>query len=400
MARFTNSNLISYSDTNCEVYAPRQNDVSRVTVHCAEGKFSLLDYSRLLRMGISASWNYAIDYEGNIGLFVYERYITNGTGDGDNDSKTINIQVSTNNSTSPWTISDITFQSLLNLCEDIARRNNIKSYTFNTEDNSNITLHRWYDNNTQCPYSAIESKIPSLVRLVNSRLQSKTPSADLTKNLKLNPTVISNTTDIANQSGNNVYDPNSSKSQLAWDTLDIESLMPYIITANRSSSFFMLNTAKGVSGVLLEAGYLFDNNHIKQNNFRNPNLTNQINTVKNAKLSVSFYMYGRARTESEAQMEISELSKILRINPPKFGVWIIPEMNQSKVQNDRILDVYKTKLQNLGFTNKIGLYATPQQLSTISWDYHQNYWYLWLVNHVSDESKLTDRVDNTFFGVE
>ena len=47
---YSNSNLVCYVDTNTEVYVPRTKDVSRVTIHCAEGNFTLSQYSSRVKL--------------------------------------------------------------------------------------------------------------------------------------------------------------------------------------------------------------------------------------------------------------------------------------------------------------------------------------------------------------
>ena len=396
------SQVVSYIDNNSEIYVPRQVAVSRVTIHCGEGNFTLNDYSRMVRNNILRSWNYAIDSNGNIGVYINEEYQANGTGDDYNDSRAINILLSTNNSREPWTVSDKTIESVMVLCEDIARRQFIKSYKFDRPDNSNVTLHKWYED-TQCPYSYIESKLPNIVRIVNSRLKSKNPSKELQNHIVFYPQILSTTATAIAESGDSLYSPKSSKSQFAWDNIDTKALTPFIITLTRDSDYPPYSTLinYGLSGVLIEAGYLYSNpNHILQTDFANPNLGLQIQEAKQSKLLTSFFFYGRAKNINQIKLEIESLQKTLRHRSADFGIWLRPQLYSDSIKtNDDLIDNYAQELSNIGYAGNIGLYANRNELSKITWSKHQNNWLLWLDDHVKDKQQLTKAQNNIFFKV-
>ena len=396
---YSNSNLISYVDTNTDVFAPREQSVSRVTLHCAEGNFTLPEYSSILHNGVSRSWNYAIDSDGNVGMFVEEKYQSSGTGDSENDSVSVNIQLSCDPET--FKITDLTLSSIYNLCEDIARRNSIVRYEFNKNNKSgNITLHKWFED-VDCPHDYIESLIPKIVDEVNTRLFIRFPSEELSSHYVLNPQIVCNTSSSAQDSGGNVYGTYSPKSQYAWSMLNPSTVTPYIVTLDRNSEIPNFRELKsiGVSGALIEAGYLYSINHIKQPSFDNPKLRKQIKSVKESELKLAFFFYGRAHTTLQVKQEVDELNRILRNNSPDFGVWVRPEMNQSLSMNDKLIDEYYNRLSDIGLKGKVGLYATPAQLIRITWEQHYEKWFLWLDKHVNNSDELTSTVDNSFFVV-
>lgn len=173
----------------------------------------------------------------------------------------------------------------------------------------------------------------------------------------------------------------------------------YIITLNRSIKYPRYDSISklGVIGVLIEAGQYFSPNHVVNAGYVNPNLDIQANWASNNDLPFGLYTTCRARTRIEAQQELKYLSDLIRLYPPLLGVWISLSLSSTISVNDKILDVYKDTLEELGLKGRIGLYTTASSLSKITWSTHMNNWYLWVIDHVSSQSDISGTYMPEFF---
>ena len=78
-----------------------------------------------------------------------------------------------NNKLDPeWTISDKAMSSLINLCVDICKRNNIKELVFTGDKNGTLTYHYMFAN-TACPGPYIKSKTTYICECVNALLKGQ-----------------------------------------------------------------------------------------------------------------------------------------------------------------------------------------------------------------------------------
>lgn len=184
-------------------------------------------------------------------------------------------------------------------------------------------------------------------------------------------------------------------------SIDHTLLKPYVLTVDRNSAEVNYTSAKskGVSGVVVEAGKLYDTLHRKIKPFRNPKVEHQVKKISEADLPFGFYFNGSARNATEAKAEIYELSFIVRRWPPKLGVWITHDFNQAQINNTIVLDAYYERLVALGLIGAIGLYVTSDQLSRIDWKTHQNRWFLWIKKHVDGLSEVDSLLQPEFFDI-
>lgn len=184
-------------------------------------------------------------------------------------------------------------------------------------------------------------------------------------------------------------------------SIDHTLLKPYVLTVDRNSAelTYTYLQNKGVSGVVIEAGYLYTSSHTKVTPFRSPKVEQQIKAVSEAGLPFGFYFNAAAKNAAEARAEIYELSFIIRRWPPKLGVWITHDFKLSSINNTIVLDEYYERLVALGLISAIGLYVTSDQLSRIDWKTHQNRWFLWIKKHVDDLSEVDSLLQPEFFDV-
>jgi hypothetical protein len=186
--------------------------------------------------------------------------------------------------------------------------------------------------------------------------------------------------------------------------IDYTKLKPYVITLTRdthSKVDYVAMKKSGVSGVVVEGGYLFELPHKRVTIFRNPLAYKQVDEALTNKLPIGWLMYGRAKTTKEAQDEIYQLSFLIRKYSPTLGVWIVMQINGGSIQNnDNILNTYKTELTRLGLKGKIGIQCKESFLSNITWSAHQKDWLLWTIKHVTKLSDLERLLDPAFFDIE
>ena len=163
-----------------------------------------------------------------------------------------------------------------------------------------------------------------------------------------------------------------------------QSLTPYIATIDRSNKNIDFSSLKrvGVSGIVIEAGYLYTPLHGKVSDYRNPRLKEQCQLSEKQNLPFGLYATSRARSVTEAKQEIDNLKMCIRLYPPQIGVWLVPDFSVNKKTADAIVNEYYNAFLNLGLKGQIGFYATESQLKTFSYDKVANDWHLWLVKHL------------------
>lgn len=121
-----------------------------------------------------ASCNYAIGNDGEIIGVVDENNRAWTSSSPSNDYLAVTIEVSNSVSGEPWTISDAAWNSLVNLCVDICKRNGIAELCFTGNANGNLTAHRFFAS-TACPGTYLYGKFPELAETVNNYLKGEEP---------------------------------------------------------------------------------------------------------------------------------------------------------------------------------------------------------------------------------
>lgn len=379
----SNSNLVSYIDTTTPHFTPRAYPITRITIHHAAGRAELPLFSSIIAHKTEGSWNYAIANSGEIGLFVEEKNRAWTSGNYDNDHRAVTIEVSNSEIGGEWPVSDAAYQSIINLCEDICRRNNIPGlvYTGNKET-SNLTMHCWFQS-TACPGPYLKSKFPDIAREVNRRLGA--PS-----NLQyiINPEIV-----------NSAYATAVSGTSVDPTSIDTSKIDEFILTLNRNSST-KLNYDKlkeiGVIGSVIEGGYLYDSVH-REVTYRNPNLGEQVQDLDKYNLPFGLYFDVKSKSIDEANKELYHLSLCVRKYSPLLGVWLRLKFNNTKTVNEQIIDRYYKKLVDLGLKDKVGFYVTKSELEKIDWNKYIDTFYLWVDSHVSSVSNIHELETPQFF---
>lgn len=181
----SNSSLINYKKISPNRTSPRKHKIDTVTIHCAVGQFTakqLLNLNHFVEYDakIGASCNYAIGYDGSIGLGVEEKDRAWCSSNAANDHRSINIEVASE-PTHPYEVTSRAYNALIDLLVDICKRNNIKELKWEADksligkvDKQNMTVHRWFANKA-CPGDYLYSRHGQIAKEVNKRL-TKTSS--------------------------------------------------------------------------------------------------------------------------------------------------------------------------------------------------------------------------------
>ena len=382
------SNLCSYLDTGSNNWNPRTAPISKITIHHAAGKVTVESMSAIMRTpGRTVSWNYAIGNDGRIGGYIDEQYRAWTTSSRANDNIAITIEVSNDTNSAPWTVSDAAFKSLLNLCEDICRRHNIKRIDFTGDKSGNLTMHKWFAA-TGCPEQSLGSKFSYIAAEINRRLGS---ASQLESYYVTDPTTQNISAAGAAASGTTIP---------ITDLIDYKQINPYAATVDHTVSSIDVQPLRklGVTFLCIEAGRLYDDAHIEADRFRNPNLDTIIKTAKQNNIPYGLYVEIYGRNTAEADKEIYQIRLAVQKYAPEIGLWLCPHFSGTKENNDLLLKRYYDALVKLGLEGKIGLYCKRSEIEKITWS---GKWCeqlsFWMNDHVSDLSDIDRLLTPDFF---
>lgn len=174
----SNSSLVRYTKISPNKTSPRKHDIDTITIHCIAGQWTAkqgCDYFATIYHQYSA--NYVVGKDGSIGLSVDEQDRSWCSSNGTNDNRAITIEVASDIA-HPYAVTDAAFAALLDLVEDICRRNGIKKLVWSTNKNDrvnhlngcNMTVHRDFANKA-CPGEYLYSRHGEIAADVNRRLQ-------------------------------------------------------------------------------------------------------------------------------------------------------------------------------------------------------------------------------------
>lgn len=182
----SNSPLAKYKKISPNRTSPRNHKIDTITIHCYVGQASVESMaSWLCNPSVNASSNYGIGYDGRIGLFVEEKDRSWCSSSSSNDNRAITIECASDQ-VHPYTINSKVYDSLIDLCTDICKRNGIKELKWKADksligqpDKQNMTVHRWFANKA-CPGDYIYNRLDKIAAEVNARLkQSSSESKEM-----------------------------------------------------------------------------------------------------------------------------------------------------------------------------------------------------------------------------
>ena len=164
------SNLVTYTRISPNSTNPRNHKIDTITIHHMAGNLSAERCGEIFAdPNRQASSNYGIGSDGRVALYVEEENRSWCTGSRENDHRAITIEVANDGGEPDWHVSDKALASLIDLCEDICRRNSIKKLNFTGDKTGNMTMHKWFQA-TGCPGPYLSGKFPYIAEEVNKRL--------------------------------------------------------------------------------------------------------------------------------------------------------------------------------------------------------------------------------------
>lgn len=188
---FSNSPLVVYTKLSPNNSGKRTRNIDTIAIHCMAGNCTIETCGQLFAASSrKASSNYGIGSDGRIGMYVEEKNRSWCTSSAAVDQRTVTIEVANCGGAPNWPISAQAKTSLINLCVDICKRNNIKKLLWR-EDKSllgqvnmqNMVVHRWTAAKS-CPGDDLYKLHTEIANEVNKRLGSggsvapPTPSQD------------------------------------------------------------------------------------------------------------------------------------------------------------------------------------------------------------------------------
>ena len=176
----SNSPLVSYTKISPNRTSPRNHKIDTVSIHCAVGQFTakeILNLSNFTKADSKSgsSCNYAIGFDGSIGMGVEEKDRSWCTSSRSNDNRAITIEVASETK-HPYKITKKAYSALIELLVDICKRNNIDELKWKANRNligrpekQNMTVHRWFANKA-CPGDYLYKRHGQIASEVNSKL--------------------------------------------------------------------------------------------------------------------------------------------------------------------------------------------------------------------------------------
>lgn len=171
-----NSPLTEFVRLSPNVTFPREDTVKKITVHHMADDISLERLGEVFaEEDRRASANYAIDIEGRVALYAEECNRAWTSSSPENDHQAVTIEVANDEIGGDWHVSDASYATLVELCVDICRRNGIEELVYTGDATGNLTIHRMFNEETECPGPYLEGKMPQLAEAVNQRLAGMAP---------------------------------------------------------------------------------------------------------------------------------------------------------------------------------------------------------------------------------
>lgn len=175
----SNSSLVCYTKLSPNRSGKRTHSIDRITPHCVVGQLSCETICACFPEGRGASCNYGIGSDGRISLCVDEGNRSWCSSSNANDQRAVTIECASDK-TEPYAMTDAVYESLVNLCTDICKRNGKKKLLWFADkdktlaynpasDEMVITVHRWFANKS-CPGDWLYNRLGDLAARVTANL--------------------------------------------------------------------------------------------------------------------------------------------------------------------------------------------------------------------------------------
>lgn len=197
---YSNSKLVSYTKLSPNK-SKRTKKINRITIHHMAGNLTVESCGNVFaNPSRQASSNYGVGTDGRIGLYVNEsdRAWTSSNSTNDQMAVTMEVANTTNGvKTKSWEISQKAYDSMINLCVDICKRNGLKK-VIEIDDQMNgkskaqktkianeykvpegvclLTQHQYFSS-TACPGQYIQARWKQICNDINKKLGASTTPA-------------------------------------------------------------------------------------------------------------------------------------------------------------------------------------------------------------------------------
>lgn len=177
---YTNSPLVTVTVLSPNQSGKRKYPLTRITIHCVVGQCTAKSLGGwFAQKSTKASSNYGVGLDGSIGMYVPESDRSWCSSSSDNDNRAITIEVASDTK-EPYAVKPLAYDALLNLVEDICRRNGKRKLTWIPDkekalaytpaaDEMLLTVHRWFAPKS-CPGTYLYDLHPYIAKEVTDRL--------------------------------------------------------------------------------------------------------------------------------------------------------------------------------------------------------------------------------------
>ena len=168
----SNSSLVTYTHHSPNHYDGRTHKIDRITPHYVAGNCTVETLGDIFApTSRRASSNYGIGSDGRIALYVDECNAPWTSGNFANDDRAVTIECA---NLADGSLTQACWDSLVQLCADICRRNGISYLNYTGDPSGNLTKHCWFQD-TDCPGPWLTEQFVRLEREVNAILSNGTP---------------------------------------------------------------------------------------------------------------------------------------------------------------------------------------------------------------------------------
>lgn len=200
---YTNSSLVDLTVKSPNHSGERTHKIDRITPHCVVGQVTAERLGEIFENpSRKASCNYGIAKDGKVVLIVDESNRSWCSSSNSNDQRAITIEVASEKE-APYAFNDVAYESLIELCVDICKRNGKKkllwletkekSLSYEPKnDEMIITVHRWFANKA-CPGDWLFSRLDSFANEVTKRLNKSSSTSTSSTTPKVSSTTPSTT---------------------------------------------------------------------------------------------------------------------------------------------------------------------------------------------------------------
>lgn len=171
----SNSSLVSVRRWSPNYSSRDGARIDKITVHHAAMVGSAAAIGNVFASrSRQASSTYGIGVSGEIGQYVDEKYRPWTSSSYANDRRAVTIEVANSAAGGDWPVSGASWNSLVNLCVDICRRNGISRLNWTGTSSGNLTCHYMFAA-TACPGPYLKARMGQLANEVNAKLGSGAP---------------------------------------------------------------------------------------------------------------------------------------------------------------------------------------------------------------------------------